>query len=109
MRLAESDHVGGDQRGGVGGEVGDHLGDLTRGGDVDERGACGDVLADGAGDPAGVGDLRILAFIKSNSSRVSRPFSIMSASLASSSTGDTETGRASGAGLAAASPARTPE
>ena len=50
-----------------------------------------------------VGNPRILAFIKSNSSRVSRPFSSMSASLVSSSTGDGDTVRASGEGLAVSS------
>src|SRR6185312_9924151 len=47
------------QGGGVGSEVGDDLGDLAWGGDVNEPGARCDVLADGAGDPAGVGDGRV--------------------------------------------------
>src|SRR6185312_10988546 len=57
--LAERDHVRGDQGGGVGSEVGDDLGDLAGGGDVNEPRARCDVLADGAGDPAGVGDGRV--------------------------------------------------
>src|SRR6266704_2296357 len=55
----QCDHVSGDQGGGVGSQVGDHFCDLGGAGDVNQRRARGDRLADCIGDPAGVSDGRI--------------------------------------------------
>jgi hypothetical protein len=59
LTLAKGDDVGRDQRGGVGSEVGDYVGDLGRARDVDQLAPGGYLLAHGVGDPARIGNRRV--------------------------------------------------